>query len=181
MPRGVRLDTIMASHYSLCSHAKWGCVCLASLLLIVYAASWGRLHHHWIGGDIALWRGSLIVGSENTALPQHPLSFLIFLLEDTRAGWVGSSLPRISVERPAGLGSSTYISVPLLTCLLLTLVIGSYLFWRDRHRVSSGCWCRCGYNLTGNVSGYCPECGAVVENAPGARDCAEQAARGGCE
>ena len=171
----------MASHPSLCFHAKWGCVFLASLLLIVYVASWGRLHHHWIGGDIALWRGSLIVGSENSARPQHPLGFLIFLLEHPNAGWVGSFLPRISVERRVGPGSYTYVSVPLLTCLLLTLVVGVYLFRRDRHRIPSGCCCRCGYNLTGNVSGYCPECGAVVENAPGPQECGKQPASGSCE
>lgn len=29
-----------------------------------------------------------------------------------------------------------------------------------------GCCVRCGYNLTGNVSGVCPECGRKVDSAP---------------
>ena len=32
------------------------------------------------------------------------------------------------------------------------------LFWRDRRRVQPG-HCKCGYDLTGNVSRVCPECG----------------------
>ena len=30
-------------------------------------------------------------------------------------------------------------------------------------RVQAGLQCRCGYDLTGNVSGVCPECGTTVE------------------
>jgi hypothetical protein len=33
---------------------------------------------------------------------------------------------------------------------------------RQRHRSASGCCIRCGYNLTGNVSGVCPECGERI-------------------
>ncbi|MCH8805988.1 MAG: hypothetical protein IH986_07860 [Planctomycetes bacterium] len=35
--------------------------------------------------------------------------------------------------------------------------------WRSR--VSKGCCRQCGYNLTGNVSGRCPECGSDVRSA----------------
>ena len=34
----------------------------------------------------------------------------------------------------------------------------AFLFWRDR-RYPRQCCQKCGYNLTGNVSGRCPECG----------------------
>jgi len=46
--------------------------------------------------------------------------------------------------------------------LLLFFGIPTLLLWRsDRPRTGH---CRtCGYNLTGNVSGVCPECGAKVE------------------
>ena len=33
------------------------------------------------------------------------------------------------------------------------------LWWRDRHRIPPGHCRKCGYDLTGNVSGRCPECG----------------------
>jgi predicted amidophosphoribosyltransferase len=31
--------------------------------------------------------------------------------------------------------------------------------WRRDRRPPPGCCQRCGYNLTGNVTGRCPECG----------------------
>jgi rubrerythrin len=41
----------------------------------------------------------------------------------------------------------------------VTLAASSRL--RRRHRIDAHLCLRCGYNLTGNVSGVCPECGAV--------------------
>lgn len=32
----------------------------------------------------------------------------------------------------------------------------------DRCGSEAGCCVKCGYNLTGNVSGYCPECGVCL-------------------
>ena len=36
---------------------------------------------------------------------------------------------------------------------------------RQRHRRRHGLCLRCGYNLTGNVSGICPECGTSIQSA----------------
>jgi hypothetical protein len=38
-----------------------------------------------------------------------------------------------------------------------------YRSWRDRHRIPVGHCRNCGYDLTGNVSGVCPECGTPVK------------------
>ncbi len=62
----------------------------------------------------------------------------------------------------------TVVIVPLW-CLSLP-AIGFVLAasWL-RHRRPQGGRCRvCGYDLTGNVSGRCPECGTVVPSMPGA-------------
>ena len=46
--------------------------------------------------------------------------------------------------------------------LLVALPTG-ILFWRDhRRRITPGHCKKCGYDLTGNVSGRCPECGKVT-------------------
>jgi hypothetical protein len=37
-----------------------------------------------------------------------------------------------------------------------------FLWYRDLSPPRSGMHCGCGYNLTGNVSGRCPECGASI-------------------
>lgn len=44
---------------------------------------------------------------------------------------------------------------PVLTCAILD---------RGRYIPPPG-ECQCGYNLTGNVSGICPECGTPVQNS----------------
>ena len=66
---------------------------------------------------------------------------------------------------------------PHWAVLLPLLLVDAWLVrrgvvrWRRRRR--AGCCAKCGYNLTGNVSGRCPECGswnsfreAVQEAAP---------------
>ena len=39
----------------------------------------------------------------------------------------------------------------------------AFFWWRDRRRRSPTACRSCGYDLTGNVSGVCPECGVACE------------------
>ncbi len=52
------------------------------------------------------------------------------------------------------------VTVPLWLPLVLMALPTAFLWWRDRP--SPPGHCACGYNLTGNVSGRCPECGEAV-------------------
>jgi hypothetical protein len=65
-----------------------------------------------------------------------------------------------------------YIGIPLWIPFLIVVAPTAFLFWLDRHRIPSNCCQTCGYNLTGNVSGICPECGNVIrdEKPSGKRD-----------
>jgi hypothetical protein len=69
--------------------------------------------------------------------------------------------PRFDYER----SDMTYIraTVPIWIPLALVLLpIG--LAWLRRRRAPIGPLCEtCGYNLTGNVSGRCPECGETIQ------------------
>jgi hypothetical protein len=56
-------------------------------------------------------------------------------------------------------GTICWIVIPLWIPLVLLAGIIAYLWWRDRHRYRPGHCRTCGYDLTGNVSGVCPECG----------------------
>ncbi len=45
----------------------------------------------------------------------------------------------------------------------LIIAIPSFLLWRQNRELGDG-YCECGYDLTGNVSGVCPECGTKLQN-----------------
>ncbi|MBI4581439.1 MAG: hypothetical protein HY718_17180 [Planctomycetes bacterium] len=51
------------------------------------------------------------------------------------------------------------VDLPLWIPFLLVASPTIFLWWVDRRRIQPGHCRKCGYNLTGNVSGVCPECG----------------------
>jgi len=88
------------------------------------------------------------------------------------AGWVWANIANpvrrvVSVRfmgfysMPKRYGTTFWIPLGLPLLILTTVVTLAY--WR-RLRHESGCR-SCGYDLTGNVSGVCPECGAATRMA----------------
>lgn len=69
----------------------------------------------------------------------------------------------------AGTGPFHYcdleVVVPLWMVAVLLAIPAALLWWRDRPPPTGHCR-NCGYDLTGNISGRCPECG---EPTPAAR------------
>jgi hypothetical protein len=66
------------------------------------------------------------------------------------AGWTTKSTPY------------AVVGIPLLPVGIAIGAPGAFLLWRKRgHRTLNGCP-TCGYNLTANISGVCPECGTVI-------------------
>ena len=59
---------------------------------------------------------------------------------------------------------SSYLVVPYwLPCVLTMILPAIWIIRRYRSRPHPIGFCqKCGYNLTGNVSGICPECGTVI-------------------
>ena len=55
-----------------------------------------------------------------------------------------------------------YVPAPLIVPFLVIGLPTAFLWYRDRRRIPPGHCQHCGYNLTGNVSGVCPECGRKV-------------------
>lgn len=56
----------------------------------------------------------------------------------------------------------------LLPCAISTAAVWWY-DWRDRRRIPPGHCRKCGYDLTGNVTGVCSECGKQM-SAPSATE-----------
>ncbi len=58
-------------------------------------------------------------------------------------------------------GEITYsgLRFPLWLLLIVVAIPTAILFYRDRRHIPPGHCQKCGYDLTGNLSGRCPECG----------------------
>jgi len=82
------------------------------------------------------------------------------------ARWRGM---QASVTIPARNLEVHYIGVPLLLVTGLLLLYPSIhitlMFARWRIRMRSGACLACGYDLRGNVSGICPECGTAIDKS----------------
>jgi hypothetical protein len=51
----------------------------------------------------------------------------------------------------------------LMWTSVVAALIATVVFWYRNQRIPPGHCQTCGYNLTGNTSGRCPECGQPVE------------------
>jgi hypothetical protein len=72
--------------------------------------------------------------------------------------------------------ADVFIGLLPLWDVLVILAIPIMAFWiLDQRKLPPG-HCRCGYDLTGNISGICPECGTPVQPEDGTRSSSRQAA-----
>ena len=82
--------------------------------------------------------------------------------------WNGRRLFSLSSDQVGYLSMKSYRSSVTIPLWLIVVVIVCRTIWRHRmRRVDPMLFCRnCSYDLTGNTSGVCPECGAAVTAAP---------------
>jgi hypothetical protein len=69
------------------------------------------------------------------------------------------------VQFPAANFQMTVIRFVVWIPAACAVALAGALWVRDRRRAWPGQCVHCGYNLTGNISGRCPECGREVERA----------------
>ncbi len=69
-------------------------------------------------------------------------------------------LPQLTRPR----ADATWLQLPLLPILLLLLAATCWFFWKDNPPPPTHCRF-CGYDMKGNVSGVCPECGTRRDDA----------------
>ncbi len=80
-----------------------------------------------------------------------------------RDGWWANVDPHTAYLLPEVITQSgrSYVVIPLWI-LLLSSGLAALILWY-RHRPPKPGYCAvCGYNLTGNMSGVCPECGTEI-------------------
>ena len=63
-------------------------------------------------------------------------------------------------------GRSQYIAFPLWAAVLVLGLVPAARAWRRMRRVPGGHCAGCGYDLRGNESGVCPECGRPAVTPP---------------
>jgi hypothetical protein len=101
--------------------------------------------------------GNPYVDRKMLVLHQHPwhANTSARLMETTLGfSWSGGCI------QLAGYSCDWQVSVPLLFVALMTGVFPAVYFLYPRR--IPGCCSNCGYNLTANTSGVCPECGTPV-------------------
>jgi hypothetical protein len=121
-------------------------------------------HLYWDRAEARLVGGEAVNSGWNFFSEPAVLPFDI--IEHLGFGFFDRSFPVKLPVQPRPLGSpvsresvvaAPYWSVVVLTGCPAALRIGQY--YRRRRLARRGCCPNCDYNLTGNISGVCPECG----------------------
>lgn len=162
---------------------KWVGVGLSLLIFVAWALSLClRFEHVSVGKQVGPTTG--VWGGRPTTTLYEVYNWSTYWLGAGYAGYADTShlsqprpLPRgWSVGRPHSLfwkpqirwrqsiagGGYRHILLPLWIPFLLIAIPTGLLWYLDRRRILPGHCQKCGYNLTGNVSGICPECGVKI-------------------
>ncbi len=134
---------------------KW---CVVLLVFGLLASGWlvSRYSLVWLQGHG--WLVWLDAGAVKA-------QYASYRAEETWRVWSLSRKADFTNWRPQIQGSPGILVVPIWLLMLPVLTIALVAccrFWLDRRRIPPGHCQKCGYNLTGNVSGVCPECGGRI-------------------
>lgn len=161
----------MHHHPRGCRILKWLGTLVCVLLLLGYLPAVLRRVVSVRSGRTDLWINARLFGGGLAALvfvsPGTTRADVRTTYEIRRVDppfvWAPRWNSRVVAEGPPGTREYSFL-LPLWIPLLL-LAIPTVYWWRRGSLMPPGHCRKCGYNLSGNVSGRCPECGAVVETA----------------
>jgi len=160
----VRIAAGASRRRSLCRILKYACVGVTITVTIVIGLSltW---HVYYVGDKFAVgwwaggleylnWKSKPKFQQEGLEQMLYPMGFRVdrIVLKD-RYGGLLMRLPRWSPVK---------VELPNWLLFATTTMPTAFFFWLDRRRTRPGHCQQCGYNLTGNTSGICPECGTPI-------------------
>ena len=141
---------------------KWMFAGIATLAATAWLLTLGMQIGVWIGNvGLSLGHGCLTLSSaESPGTPvDQPMVFLTMADAPYSSGLVWPA----QAQRLSSLTRTDQIFPLWLVFSIAASLAG--LFWHlDQRRVVRGA-CVCGYDLTGNTSGTCPECGHETDGA----------------
>ena len=136
---------------------------VASAFILVAAlicSKWHYLGYTAESWSLGVTGGALFLSNDEPNLRQ-PLGFEV---GDAVSGWddlANAWFQKGLVPKTVRVGDLYYRWIPLWLPFIAVGIPTAGLWWIDRRHPAPGS-CRCGYDLTGNTSGVCPECGQLV-------------------
>ena len=138
---------------------KWAGLVLCLLIATAWAVSlrWS-VYAHGSVVSVTLWEGQIpLLDGWDPFWDGYQRFSLIPVQRQGCCGftWGGRLLVRSDTRSAVGW------TAPLWAVLVVLAIPTAFLWWRDRRPPKDHCQ-NCGYDLTGNVSGVCPECGNPI-------------------
>ena len=142
---------------------KWGGLGVSILLAVGWAASLAMTvivsHSHL---HVAVASGGF-----GFAIPKHPIEmetrFVLVGPESIR--WLPSVGPkRWGLPDPTPRPNLMFTGYVPFWCLFPLAAIPTVILWRRDRRIPPGHCQTCGYDLTGNTTGVCSECGTTADS-----------------
>ncbi len=148
----------MAGRWGVRRLSKWGALIAGLVVVGVFAASWFWIIFYQAHGWGLRFDEGLLTA--HWGYPAEPAS-----AGGGPYGWTFRPMEHRLGFRFLGPSWSTWpdgrvtLYLPLWLPLSALAVATAALWWLDRRRYRPGHCTHCGYNLTGNTTGRCPECG----------------------
>ena len=146
---------------------KWGGTVFCALLVVAFVVSFlmdvvydratttVRTEVHLVSGAIMLIRQRRLRVPNRRIITFRDI---VVMPRDPRLGWWLAVLPRGQGLQRLGF---LLLAVPLWMPFVVVGIPTAFFWHRDR-RIPPGHCQKCGYDLTDNVSGVCPECGERI-------------------
>ncbi len=150
--QAITTGLMMTRHHRLRSVLKWSSALIAVVIVGIWVASVWFVAVTYTGSSFMLgFAHGFCWFKQDAFLPRWVVQWAA---ADHKAAY-GMFLPE--VQRQNGILT---VGVPLWIPFVCVAALTAIFFVKDRRRIPPGHCPACGYNLTGNVSGRCPECGA---------------------